>query len=147
MPGRGVAPKAVRSRGRDSAARAAEMTQVADTGELHGPELPDDAISEPWHPMTIRLWETLRGNPMLVDLPDLDWQFLIDTALMHHIMWATGKFTHAQEIRLRLAKFGATPEDRMRLKMQIVTPSDANPAPIRPADESLARRRNLRIAE
>lgn len=46
-----------------------------------------------------------------------DWSFLLDTALMHHAMWSKGQWTLAAEVRLRVAKFGATPEDRARLRM------------------------------
>lgn len=45
------------------------------------------------------------------------WQFLADTALMHSAMWAKGQWTLAAEVRLRVAEFGATPEDRARLRM------------------------------
>ena len=46
-----------------------------------------------------------------------DWSFLLDTALMHDAMWAKGQWTLAAEVRLRVAKFGSTPEDRARLRM------------------------------
>lgn len=48
---------------------------------------------------------------------ETDWSFLLDTALMHHAMWSKGQWTLAAEVRLRVAKFGATPEDRARLRM------------------------------
>jgi hypothetical protein len=37
---------------------------------------------------------------------------------MHHAMWEKGQWTLAAEVRLRVAKFGSTPEDRMRLRIQ-----------------------------
>jgi hypothetical protein len=46
-----------------------------------------------------------------------DWDFLLDTALMHTAMWAKQQWTLAAEVRLRVAKYGATPEDRARLRM------------------------------
>jgi hypothetical protein len=55
-------------------------------------------------------------------LSEPDWFFLLDTALMHHQMWSNGKWEFAAEIRLRVAKFGATPEDRLRLKQEIEAP-------------------------
>lgn len=48
---------------------------------------------------------------------ETDWSFLLDTALMHHAMWSKGQWTLAAEVRLRVAKYGATPEDRARLRM------------------------------
>jgi hypothetical protein len=50
-----------------------------------------------------------------------DWDFLLDTALMHHEMWKNRKWELAAEIRLRVQKFGATPEDRSRLRVEIGT--------------------------
>lgn len=99
---------------------------MVDTGGLSGPPLPDGVLpkEQEWHPQTRELWDALRRSPLLADEPLLGWQFLLDTALMHNTMWAQGKWEFASEVRLRLAKFGATPEDRMRLKVQIKTPSD-----------------------
>jgi hypothetical protein len=127
MAGRGPAPKSVRSRKRATVAREAEMTDVVDTGELCGLPLPDGVLPDDrdWHPQTRELWDALRRSPLLKDEPPLGWQFLLDTALMHDTMWAKGRWEFASEVRLRLAKFGATPEDRMRLKVQIKPPSDA----------------------
>ena len=52
-------------------------------------------------------------------LSEPDWFFLLDTALIHHNMWMNGRWEFASEVRLRVAKFGATPEDRMRLRQEI----------------------------
>src|SRR4051812_4964534 len=111
MAGRGPAPKATRSRARDTTRRAAEMTELEETGELYGPEPPEGVLpdDEDWHPRTVALWDSLRRSPLLADEPDLGWEFLIDTALMHHAMWTKGKWEFAAELRLRLAKYGATP--------------------------------------
>ena len=46
----------------------------------------------------------------------------MDTALLHHVMWTKGRWEFASEVRIRVAKFGATPEDRMRLRQDIVVP-------------------------
>jgi hypothetical protein len=37
-------------------------------------------------------------------------------------MWKNGRWEFASEVRLRVAKFGATPEDRIRLKQEIEVP-------------------------
>jgi hypothetical protein len=92
--------------------------------------LPDN---DPWHPRTVALWDSLRRSPLLADEPDLGWEFLLDTALMHHTMWTKGRWEFASEVRLRLAKYGATPEDRMRLKLKIKTPVDKQPVKQAPA--------------
>ena len=40
-----------------------------------------------------------------------------------------GDLKQAAELRLRVAKFGATPEDRMRLRLQIAAPGEAKTGP------------------
>lgn len=144
MAGRGPAPAAEKRRRNKP---EVEVVELVDAGELHGPELPEGVLPEgaDWHPQTLALWDALRRNPLLAAEPDLGWQFLIDTALMHHTMWSKGRWEFASEVRLRVAKYGATPEDRLRLKVKITTPGDA-PAQETKAGTATARRRNLHIA-
>lgn len=122
MAGRGPAPKGQRARDRDTP----EFDELEVSGELHGKPLPEGVLpdGESWHPQTLIFWESLRRFPLLKDEPDLGWQFLIDTALMHHTMWTKGRWEFASELRLRVAKYGATPEDRMRLKVKVQTPTE-----------------------
>lgn len=122
MAGRGPAPKGERSRDRDTP----EFDRLADLGDVFGPDLPAGVLpdNEDWHPQTVAWWAALRRFPLLRDEPDLGWQFLIDTALMHHTMWQKGRWEFASELRLRVAKYGATPEDRMRLKIKLEPRAD-----------------------
>jgi hypothetical protein len=126
MAGRGPAPQSQRIRPNDTARREAEMTVLEETGELYGDPLPKGVLPDgaDWHPQTEALWSSLRGMPLLKDEPPLGWQYLLDTALMHHTMWSKGRWEFASEVRLRLAAFGATPADRMRLKIKVKTPAD-----------------------
>jgi len=114
MAGRGPAPKAERSRSNDTARRKAEFTKVADDGQVRGPDLPDFA----WHERTVAWYETWRRSPMAVTFIDADWDFLIDTAMLHTEMW-NGSPGLAAEIRLRVGKLAGTPEDRMRLRLEV----------------------------
>ena len=114
MAGRGPAPKAERSRPNDTARRKAEFTKVADDGQVRGPDLPDFA----WHERTVAWYETWRRSPMAVTFIDADWDFLIDTAMLHTEMW-NGSPGLAAEIRLRVGKLAGTPEDRMRLRLEV----------------------------
>lgn len=125
MAGRGPAPKAKRSRERDTP----EFEQLEVEDVLYGAPLPDGVLpdGEVWHPQTVKWWESLRRFPLLKDEPEIGWQFLVDTALMHHTMWTKGRWEFASELRLRVAKYGATPEDRMRLKIKIE--ASGSPAP------------------
>jgi len=124
MAGRGPAPKGRRSRDRDTP----EVTPLEVTDTLSGLPLPEGVLpdGEAWHPMTVRFWDALRRFPLLRDEPEIGWMFLIDTALMHHTMWTKGRWEFASELRLRVQKYGATPEDRMRLKIKIEVPPSAS---------------------
>ena len=124
MAGRGPAPKAERSRPNDTSRRQAEFTKVADDGQVRGPDLPDFA----WHERTVAWYETWRRSPMASTFIDADWDFLIDTAMLHTEMW-NGSSGLAAEIRLRVGKLAGTPEDRMRLRMQVDTEAKEAAAP------------------
>jgi hypothetical protein len=147
MAGRGSAPKETRSRARDTKRRDAELNRVEADGDVRGPELPEGVLDgESWHPRTVQWWETWRRSPQAQMFTETDWDFLLDTALMHHTMWDKKRWEFAAELRLRAGKFGATPEDRMRLKMKVETPGDGKPAePETPRNVS-SRRKSLRIA-
>lgn len=146
MAGRGFAPKETRSRARDSRARNSELNRIEDDGEVRGPELPEGVLpdQESWHLRTVQWWETWRRSAQAQVFIDTDWDFLLDTALLHHVMWTKGRWEFASEVRLRAAKYGATPEDRMRLKLKIETPADRQGPPETPRSTS-DRRKNLRI--
>lgn len=150
MAGRGPAPKAVRSRARATAQRDAEMITLEDDGELYGPELPKGVLPDgaEWHSQTLELWDSLRRNPLLKNEPSIGWQFLVDTALLHHIFWSKGRWEYASEVRLRLAAFGSTPADRMRLKIKVTTPVDEakKPATAGPGSVSDIASRRARLS-
>lgn len=140
VAGRGPAPKG-------NAVRRNKESQIRDVvkydGAIRGFELPDATEVLPpaferdadgawipveqtaWHPMTVRMWEAFRSSPMAVAMAtEVDWAYLLDTMLMHHSMWTKGSFDMAAEVRQRLAKFGATNEDRLRLRMEVEIPEE-----------------------
>ena len=121
MAGRGPAPKDTRSRSRDQRRLEESLTIVTPDDALHGPELPD---SFEWPAATTAWWATWRKSPQAQTFTETDWSFLLDTAVMHAEFWL-GNRSLAAELRLRVAKFGATPEDRMRLKIAVGEPSGA----------------------
>lgn len=120
MAGKGPAPKDPEKRVRRNA-DPIPASELAADGELRGPELSSDVLEdgEVWHPQTLRWWNTWRASAQAQTFQQTDWDFLLDTALMHHAMWSKGRFDFAPELRLRAAKFGATPEDRQRLRMKV----------------------------
>lgn len=136
MAGVGPVPKERRQRDRDTAVR--DIVQA--DGKIGGFELPDDVLPfiddendprfgerEEWHPQTVRWWQNWRESPQATRmLTGPDWDYLLDTALMHHIAWVSGGRNSERfaEIRLRVAAFGATPADRLRLKLEIDVPAE-----------------------
>lgn len=122
MGGRGPAAKPAATRRRRNKPEAPTVLIQGD-GELRGFPLPEDVLDVPWHPRTQAWWQTWRRAAQAKAFTETDWDFLLDTALMHHTMWSKSRWEFAAELRLRAAKFGATPEDRMRLKIQIDQPS------------------------
>jgi hypothetical protein len=115
MAGRGPAPKPQLTRDNDQARREAATTKVTNDGVLRGMPLPNET---PWHPRTVAWWATWRRSPLAQTFTEADWDFLLDTALLHSEMW-NGETKLAAEIRLRVSAFGSTPEARLRLKLKI----------------------------
>lgn len=155
MAGRGPAPKAPEDRVRRNADTVPTTEVVAD-GALHGPSLPArplfiighgedaEAIRE-WPDETLAWWDTWRRSPQAAAFSDTDWSFLIDTARLHGEFWY-GETRHAAELRLRVAKFGATLEDRLRLRLSVTTP-EPSPARSKPGDDEVAQKRRDRLAQ
>lgn len=112
MAGRGPAPKPAERRARGNKDPIAQTVLRFERAEA--PDLPDDVD---WHARTQAWWEMWKRSAQAESFTETDWSFLLDTALMHHAMWSRGQWTLAAEVRLRVAKFGATPEDRARLRM------------------------------
>ena len=145
MPGRGRPPSGTRQRERDQKRVDAETTAVEPDAELRGPDLPE--TEDGWPAMTRRWWLTWRKSPQAQTFTDTDWDFLLDTALIH-AAFVTGAVALAGELRLRVSRFGATPEDRMRLKLTIGKPAPAaTPAAPRAAESPDRRERLLKAVQ
>lgn len=85
------------------------------------------------------------ASPLAPEFTANDWSELLDTAVIHSAFWA-GDMKLAGELRLRVAKFGATPEDRARLRIQFAQADEADAKrPEKRAGGS--RREGLRLAE
>lgn len=143
MPG--PPPNEKRSRARDNVVRDV----IRSDGKLGGfdlRDLPDDYLPlkpknqwadpeqserEEWHPATLRWWDNWRRSPQATRMvTDVDWDYLLDTALMHHRTWMSGgtNTERLAEIRIRLASFGATYADRLRLRLEVELPPEQHPA-------------------
>jgi sugar/nucleoside kinase (ribokinase family) len=149
MPGRGPAPK-------DAARRARRNAQPNQTVLTFTP-CPQPPLPEgyPWPERTRQWWRAWGDAPQAGLLTEVDWEFLADTALLHATVWASadaairggGKIdtSHLPELRLRVAKLGATLEDRARLRIMFAEADEKDSK--RPAAGSTSRERygDLRV--
>jgi hypothetical protein len=138
MAGRGPQPKPAEKRAGHS--KDTSVMRILPAILAQQPELPDfnvtstykdadgDLITETvpyvWAPLTYEWWRMWADSALAVDFTSTDWSELRDTALLHSEYWR-GKFSLAGELRLRTAKFGATPEDRARLRITFAQASEA----------------------
>lgn len=144
MAGRGPAPKERHTRASNDVHGQALQPPLRNRNHYDvvcgnrkiGPNLPNNVLPinkktgkrQTWNPQTKKWWEHWRRSPQAARmLTEPDWDYLLDTALMHHLMWTYGRWEYANEIRIRVANFGATPADRARLQYEIEVP-DLAPA-------------------
>jgi hypothetical protein len=118
MAGRGPARK-------PDGARARRNVDPHPHRELRLVRAPQPALPRgvKWCAQTRAWWKAWAKSELSRDFTADDWSFLLDTALMHNEMWSGGEVRLAGEIRLRVAKFGATPEDRQRLRLTLRDPA------------------------
>lgn len=91
------------------------VTVLSADGHMYGPDLPE---SYDWAPQTRVWWDTWRMSAQAAIMVETDWCFLLDTAVLHTDFWR-GDRSCASELRQRVSKFGATPDDRQRLRIAI----------------------------
>jgi hypothetical protein len=136
VAGKGFAPDEHNAlqRGRDKV----PTTPLRSHDRVYGFDLPDDALgetierdadgkvisreAETWHPIVLRWWEAWRRSPQAVTMStDADWFELLACARLYQDYWTKtrGRTMLAAELRQRMAKFGATHEDRLRLRLSV----------------------------
>lgn len=114
-----------------------DKTYVAWDGEVRGPDLPElrmeDEYGESfyfiWPERTREWWAGWRTSPQAMVMYDSDWEHMLETALLHARFWGgTAKTTEmvslAGEIRRRVASFGSTFEDRLKLRIVMHVPDE-----------------------
>lgn len=149
MAGRGPSPKdpskRVRRNGGGNEMRVITATPTAQ------PELPAFDVQVDvdgtmvtqefsWPERTRSWWRMWNESPLTADYTQTDWDFLLDTALIHAKFWL-GNTALAGELRLRVAKFGATPEDRARLRITFAQADEAEGKAGKPASGGTRSRR------
>src|SRR5690606_36534832 len=120
---KGPPPNPVHSRDRDTRRRIEDKATVIEDTPNDGktPRLPYKEGG--WLAQTKRWWESWKNSPHAKNFTGTDWMFLIETAYVADAFFG-GDLKQAAELRMRVAKFGATPEDRARLRLQIKPPEE-----------------------
>lgn len=146
MAGRGPAPGANPNSKPDHARARRNKPAGPELRVIHTEAAPQPPLpAGDWHPQTIEWWAMWRDSPLAPEFTANDWSELLDTAVIHSGFWA-GDMKLAAELRQRVAKFGATPEDRARLRIQFAQADEADAKrPEKRAGGS--RREGLRLAE
>jgi len=115
MAGRGPQPKDPRDRARG--ARGDHLTLI-NTEPAPQPALPALMPNgDAWPQKTRDWWQMWSEDDITSDYRATDWSDLMDAAVLHGLYWS-GNASFAGELRLRIAKHGATQEDRARLRKQ-----------------------------
>lgn len=129
MAGRGPAPKPIEKRARGRARAHDPSATILRFEEAAQPPLPDGCD---WPSETVEWWEMWGNSPQAEHFGSTDWAFLLDTALLHARLWRDGDIRVLPELRIRVAKFGATPEDRARLRMQFAEADERDQRRVKP---------------
>jgi hypothetical protein len=129
MAGRGPQPKDPNRRARRN--KDAVALRVIHAEPVPQPDLPDFEIEKDgklvefvWPSRTVEWWRMWGDSPLSSEFTATDWSELLDTAVIHARFWR-GDVRLAGELRLRVAKFGATPEDRARLRITFAQADEA----------------------
>ncbi len=141
MAGRGPAPKPAGKRARRNADPV--PSRVIENWQTERKPMPEDLLpdGEMWHPATVRWWQRWLDSPLSETWTEVDWSELEACAVLHHEFMRKRTFTLASEIRLRMQKFGATAEDRARLRIVLADADEKDAKRTVPAGPSSARER------
>lgn len=133
MAGNGPPPKDPARRARRN--KDVAQLRVVEVQPVPQPDLPEfevetkrdgEMVMVPftWPSATRDWWSMLSMHPLAGEFIETDWSYLMDTARIHAAFWH-GRLDAASELRLREAKYGFTPEDRARLRIQFAQATDA----------------------
>lgn len=149
MAGRGPQPKDPARRARTNKEPVplriitAEPVAQPKLPPLRFPDKDGNIISVSWPVHTRAWWRMWADSPLSDEFTATDWSELMDTAILHGRLWR-GDHKVAGELRLRTAKYGATPEDRARLRITFATADQIEAKDPSPTPSSRARRGGLK---
>ncbi|ERS24837.1 hypothetical protein HMPREF1301_00222 [Propionibacterium sp. KPL2005] len=92
------------------------------------PDLPDDAdLNWEWGQKTREWWAAWGRDPRTANCTEADWNFLLEAAILHTIVWDDGDYTQLANLRSQeLAFMGRL--DKYATKQEatpIATPADS----------------------
>jgi len=106
-------------------------------GLERGPELPYiEQVDEfgmiqvfEWNTRTVEWWNKWRNSAQAMVMQDSDWEGMLETAMLHTRFWngnlkPNEMTTIAAALKQRVAAYGATYEDRLKLRMVIKNDQD-----------------------
>jgi len=99
-----------------------------------------------WPVGTEQWWQMWARSPLANDFTETDWSELLIAAFLH-AEFMEGNYKLAGELRLRTAKFGATPEDRMRLRITFAQAVEAGDKLERRVQSSRDRFRGITVSD
>lgn len=146
MAGRGPAPKSADQRARRNVDWSSSRVVVVESAGQ--PKLPQRWHVDPktgkkrritWPAETREFWQVWADSPLSDEFTNTDWSELLIAARLHAAV-VEGDLKSAPELRLRVAKFGATPEDRARLRIAFMTADEAEQKTEQPQCSSSSRR-------
>jgi hypothetical protein len=114
VAGKGPPPKDSDRRARGDRGRSTKLVFVPGKQPALPSRMP---LGFAWPRRTREWWKMWAKSELAKTFTANDWSELLDTAVLHGAYWS-GDIKAAAELRLRVAKFGATPEDRARLRIQ-----------------------------
>ncbi|MBF6518034.1 hypothetical protein IU421_27675 [Nocardia cyriacigeorgica] len=120
--------------------REAERLRVIVSPPVEPPQLPETMPDgRPWPEQTRQWWQAWTEDPMTEAYRFPDWSDLLDTAVVHGMLWS-GDGKAAAELRLRMSRHGATAADRARARIVFAT-ADQMERKIYPATSPASRQR------
>lgn len=119
--------------------RVFDRLQLEWDGQIRGPALPR---GRKWCKRTKEWWQMWRTSPQSMVMTDSDWEAMLEAALLHNMLWTvkvtvdrngvatevplspSEMSTISAELRRKVAAYGATYEDRAKLRMTVTSPYD-----------------------
>ena len=99
------------------------------------------AIKRVKYPQETRTWwDHWVNSPLNSGFTHHDWDYLLDTAVLHAKHWLGLDAKAAGEMRQRLSRFGVTPEDRAKLRIILVDADNAE------EESKVAAERNSKVS-